>query len=610
MRRVVSLQGGREVGRDGSGSRETAGARPPRADKAAVHLDRLRGTTSRLLTAPTAAEVARAVVESLTEGETGGTPWCQVWLLDGEALALAYEVPPAATEASRSVSLERQTILADCVRTGVPAFGNWSAEDVEHPDASGSPPTPTSGAAVIPILFGARCFGVLVVGYPPDQEVDADERDFLISMAEQTAQALDRAELYEENAALAQANDFLAESAQILAEASDFADTLDRLARLSLTALGDICLIDLRDEEGGAKRMVARHRDATKQPLLDRLSQDHGTDPRGLDPVLDVIRDGRTIWSAEVTDEFLRGAARDNQHLDVLQALQIRSYVAVPLVTSGEVLGSFTIVSAGRAFTPADVSLAERLAQQVAALAYNARRYDATLQTSQILQHSLLPRKIPVVAGLQIDTRYLPATRGLEVGGDFYDLLILPSSRSGFMIGDVAGHNRDAAAVMGQLRSAARALSGQVRSPASLITALQWSWDLLGFDRIATALFGRLDQTNGDLILASAGHPPPLLIEPGRARFLPIIPSSPLGAPPGSEADNWEGRLEKGHTLLLYTDGVLDERGERSAGGMDRLAEVAADGDIHPAAVCERVVAMLPSHRADDVALLALRMAG
>jgi serine/threonine-protein kinase RsbW len=599
------------VGQGGNGSGEIEAAEAAGrlgAGKTAVHLDRLRRTTSRLLTAPTPAEVARAVTDSLAESDRGGILWCQVWVVEGDLLTLANEVPPPSNEAPRSVRLDGRAILAECVRARAPAFANWSPADVEGPEGSGPPAMPPHATAIIPVLFGARCFGALVVGYPPQQEVDSEERGFLASLAEQAAQALDRAELYEENAALAQANDFLAESAQILAEASDFADTLDRLARLSLTALGDICVIDLRDEEGLAERMVARHRNPSQQPLLDRLSQDHGPDPRDRDPVLDVVRDSRTSWSPEVTDEFLRESARDNPHFDALKALQIRSYVAVPLVTSGETLGSFTILSAGRAFTPADVSLAEKLAQQVAALAYNARRYDATLQTSQILQHSLLPRKIPIVAGLQIDTRYLPATRGLEVGGDFYDLVVLPSSRAGFMIGDVAGHNRDAAAVMGQLRSAARALSGQVRSPASLIIALQWSWDLLGFDRIATALFGRLDQTNGDLVLASAGHPPPLLIEPHRARFLPIIPSAPLGVP-ASEADNWEGRLEPGHTLLLYTDGVLDERGERSAGGMDRLAEVAADGDIHPSAVCERVVAMLPPHRSDDVALLALRIA-
>ncbi len=196
----------------------------------------------------------------------------------------------------------------------------------------------------------------------------------------------------------------------------------------------------------------------------------------------------------------------------------------------------------------------------------------------------------------------------MEVGGDFYDVIVLPSGRIGFMIGDVAGHDRDAAAVMGQLRSAARALAGQVHSPAALVDALQWSWDLVGFDRIATGAFGRLDPSNGDLVMASAGHYPPLVIDGEGAQYLPVEPSSPLGAP-GPKGVDWEGKLGPGQLLLLYTDGVLDERNTGYARAMDRLAAVAAAGDLHPAAVCDRIVAMLPDDRRDDVALLALRLA-
>jgi hypothetical protein len=404
----------------------------------------------------------------------------------------------------------------------------------------------------------------------------------------------------------AKASAFLARSAQILAEASNFDDALRRLAQLSLTALGDICLIDVVDEQDGIVRKVALHRDPARQPLVERLSRQYPPDPRGRHPVVDVIATGRTHWSREMSDDFLRDTSRDSEHFALVKELNFRSYLAVPLLTGGEVLGSVTIVSAGQAFNPDDVSFAERLAQQVAAVVYNARRYDSTLRTAHILQRSLLPHNLPSIPGLQVDTRYLPGTRGLEVGGDFYDLVVLPSRRAGFMIGDVAGHDQDAAAMMGQLRSAARALAGRVHSPASLIEELQWSWDILGFDRIATALFGRLDQRNGDLILASAGHHPPLVLASGRGRFLPVVPSSPLGAP-ATAAVNWEGRLEKGHTLLLYTDGALDD-GPGDGGGMARLARIAATGDVHPTAVCERVVSALPDNRSDDVAILALRL--
>jgi hypothetical protein len=411
---------------------------------------------------------------------------------------------------------------------------------------------------------------------------------------------------YDRQAEQARTSAFLAKSAQILAEASTFEDALGRLAELSLTALGDICLIDVVDDQGGIVRKVALHRDPAWQPLVERLSRQYPPDPQGRHPVVDVITTGHTHWSQEMSDDLLRDTTRDSEHFALVKELKFHSYLAVPLLTGGEILGSVTIVSSGRSFTPDDVSFAERLAQQVAAVVYNARQHDATLRTAHILQQSLLPRSLPDIPGLQVDTRYLPGTRGLEVGGDFYDLVVLPSRRAGFMIGDVAGHDQDAAAMMGQLRSAARALAGRVRSPASLIEELQWSWEMLGFDRIATALFGRLDQKNGDLILASAGHHPPLVLTAGGCRFLPVLPSAPLGAP-ATVAVNWEGRLARGDTLLLYTDGALDD-GPRDGAGMARLARVASTGDNHPSAVCERVVSALPINRSDDVALLALRL--
>jgi serine phosphatase RsbU (regulator of sigma subunit) len=209
-----------------------------------------------------------------------------------------------------------------------------------------------------------------------------------------------------------------------------------------------------------------------------------------------------------------------------------------------------------------------------------------------------------------VATRYLPATRGLEVGGDFYDLIVLRTGVALLMIGDVAGHDREAAALMGQLRSAARAFAGQVREPSELIALLQQSWEALDFDRMATALFGLLDPASGDLLMASAGHYPPLVIGPDRdAHYIPVEPSGPLGT---SAADiaavDWRGRLENGQTLLLFTDGVIDEREVGAETSMGQLAEVAIDGELSPAAICDRVVRMLPGDRIDDAALLALQL--
>jgi serine/threonine-protein kinase RsbW len=159
--------------------------------------------------------------------------------------------------------------------------------------------------------------------------------------------------------------------------------------------------------------------------------------------------------------------------------------------------------------------------------------------------------------------------------------------------------------MMGQLRSAARALAGQVQTPGELVAALRWSWDLLGFERMATGLFGELDPSTGELLMASAGHHPPLMVGAEGARYLPVKPASPFGAPE-TVATEWHGRIDPGEVLLLYTDGVVDDRGAGAEVSMDRLARTVADGEVEPQAVCQRVIEALTTERVDDVALLAL----
>ena len=578
------------------------------------HLARLQRITAGLVGATTTDEVAQALVSSLAPSgsppRSGVVRWCQVWLVSGNELVLAAASADAPATTVPSLDLEAGSALAQCVRRRTPMFATGTPRDVSCPPGESADLELSISAGLVPIVLRDNSRGLIVAAYPPDGPVESDEREFLATVVGQAAQALERAELYSQQLAMAEASNFLAESAQIVAEASGYAETLERLAGLALSAMGDICLIDVVDDDGVIQRKVGRHRDRNLQPLVDRLTAEYPPEAGSHHPAVEVFSTGRSSWAPDMDDEFLRHSTQDVIHYQLVKGLGFRSYMSVPLRNADEVQGTLTLVSSQRRFGPADVAFAERLALQVAGVVNNARRFDASQETAQTLQHALLPRQLPVVAGLEIETRYLPATRGLEVGGDFYDVVVLPSNRVGFMIGDVAGHDRDAAATMGQLRSAARALAGQVREPAALIAALQWSWELLGFDRIATAIFGRLDQSNGDLVLASAGHHPPLLLTPeAAARFLPVTPSTPLGAP-AAPATEWVGTLVPGQVLLLYTDGVIDGRStEDDPDGMERLARVAAGGQISPAAVCDRVIGALPEHRTDDVALLAFQLA-
>jgi serine/threonine-protein kinase RsbW len=280
-------------------------------------------------------------------------------------------------------------------------------------------------------------------------------------------------------------------------------------------------------------------------------------------------------------------------------------------VADGRALGVLTLAADERRgrFTSADVDVAEQLGLQVALVIAKAQRYELDVRTSHTLQANLLPPEPPQLAGLCLAVRYLAATYGVEVGGDFYDVVRLPDEQIALAVGDVVGHDITAAATMGQLNSVYRALLADRPAPSAMIDRLQASWSLLGLQRMATALFATLDPATGQLRIASAGHPPPLLLHAGRAAFLPVTPSRMLGATASPvPAVEWAGVLPVGATLVLFTDGLVESRSADIDTGLARLvAVVEAAGTSDPDALCDRLLAELTGvHRADDIALLVL----
>jgi serine/threonine-protein kinase RsbW len=319
--------------------------------------------------------------------------------------------------------------------------------------------------------------------------------------------------------------------------------------------------------------------------------------------------EGRTRWFPAVTDEWLAGVVRDPEELAAVQALELASVISVPLVAEGRALGVMTLSADRRRppFTAADVELAEQLALQVSLMMAKAQRYELEARTSHTLQATLLPPPPPQVPGVSVAVRYLAATYGVEIGGDFYDVAPLPSGHVAIAVGDVVGHDITAAATMGQLRSVYRALLVEGPAPTAVIDRLQASWPLLGLQRMATALFATLDLPTGLLRVASAGHPPPLLVADGRAEFLPVVPSRMLGAPP-APAVEWTGVLPPGATLVLFTDGLVESRTNDIDAGLARLRAAAGrSATAGPDELCDRLLDDLAgTHRADDIALLAV----
>lgn len=416
-------------------------------------------------------------------------------------------------------------------------------------------------------------------------------------------------QLMEQLRAAEQAQRFLLDASEVLAAASGLKETLESLARVAVPTLADLCLIDVTDDRGGIERMAAVHADPAQAELAARL-RSYPPDPAGSHPSAEVMRLGRSSWSATMSDEYLSATTRDAEHLAVLQALRFGSYMAVPLVADGQVIGCVTLISAGsgRTFGPGDLTIAEDLAGRVALVVAKERRYERERHTSHTLQSSLLPSHLPAFAGVELAVRYLPGTRDTEVGGDFWDVALLRSGEVAIAVGDVAGHDMTAAATMAQLRSACRALRAHTSGPAELISLVQDTWDQLDLERIATAVFARLQPETGLLRVASAGHPAPVVIEPGRVDFAPVVPSPPFGAPPAPPA-SWEVTVPPGTTLVFFTDGLVEDRGRSLDDGLDRLLVAARGAPSLEADVLadHLLAAMSGAARDDDVALLVMR---
>ncbi len=230
---------------------------------------------------------------------------------------------------------------------------------------------------------------------------------------------------------------------------------------------------------------------------------------------------------------------------------------------------------------------------------------------AEALQRSLLPDALPDVPGALLCTRYRPGGRA-DLGGDWYDVIPLPNRRHGVAIGDVVGHGVRAAAVMGQLRQAFRVYAGEGYSAAAVVERLNQFVFAQGPIEMATLCYGVLDADAGTFDFVSAGHLPPLRIPAAAApRYAETRPLPPIGAEQHTRYTSTMLQLEPGERLLLYTDGLVERRGESLDVGLARLARHAAKSSTELDVCCDTLLDELPGPgHADDVVVLAVRITG
>jgi serine phosphatase RsbU (regulator of sigma subunit)/anti-sigma regulatory factor (Ser/Thr protein kinase) len=289
-----------------------------------------------------------------------------------------------------------------------------------------------------------------------------------------------------------------------------------------------------------------------------------------------------------------------------------RGQLVAPLIArGGRELGSVELSGKLEGdFTEDDESIVVQLAHMASVAIENARLYEHERDTALELQRNLLPESLPEIAGVEADSRY-SAGGDREVGGDWFDVIPLAGGRLGMAIGDVVGRGLPAAKMMGHLRPALRAYALEDDPPALVAAHMAQFVRTLDRDQMSTCVYAVLDPATGELRCANAGHPPPLVLaDDGHAAFLTGRPGLPLGVSADHAYPEVRTTLAPGSTLLLYTDGLVEKRGEPLDVGLERFREVVAGAPSAPLKqLCDQVLdALVQEAPGDDVALLAVRV--
>lgn len=290
------------------------------------------------------------------------------------------------------------------------------------------------------------------------------------------------------------------------------------------------------------------------------------------------------------------------------------AWAYLPLIASGRPVGTCVLAYAERHPFPADErAVLTSLGGLIAQALERAVLYDAKHQLAHGLQAALLPHTLPVLPGVEAAARYLPATQGMDIGGDFYDLVPV-NGRAAAVIGDVQGHNVTAAGLMGQIRTAVRAYTTVGQTPEEVMRSTNRLLIDLGAELFASCLYLGLDPERGRAVMARAGHPPPLLRRPdGRVRVLDLAGGPLLGIDGSAGYPTTEVELAPGSVLALYTDGLIESPGVDIEDALAELGrQLAETGDRPLDELAYELVrrSAAARERNDDVALLLLRADG
>ncbi|MFD7811808.1 SpoIIE family protein phosphatase [Streptomyces sp. NPDC059785] len=422
--------------------------------------------------------------------------------------------------------------------------------------------------------------------------------------------------------------EFLNEVSGRIGTSLDLSRTILEVSRAVVPRFTDVAGTYLREQVVAGEGFPDGVPDTTT--MWHRVALEHTDEPGRWDDVVPVgeampfpahtpffqcMTSGDPVLVPRISEQMGHMIAAQFEKRDIRPLITHRSMLVVPLKARNVVLGFMILLRhPERAeFNDMDRVTGAELAARAGLVLDNARMYTYQESVAETLQDSMLPHIARCMAGCDIATRYLPGTLLGRVGGDWFDSVKLPGSRTALVVGDVMGHGLNSAAMMGQLRTAVQTMAALDLPPAQLLRNLDDLAQRLGEHYLATCLYAVYDPIAGELHLANAGHIPPVLVraEDGSSELLDL----PTGAPIGVGGVPFEAvriRVAPGDRLVMCTDGLVEVRGEDIGVGLATLCESAA----HPAAsmddACDTIIRALNTRggRKDDVALLLARLNG
>jgi serine phosphatase RsbU (regulator of sigma subunit) len=424
----------------------------------------------------------------------------------------------------------------------------------------------------LPLISGGRRLGVATMSFSGRRDFEESELAFFTMLADVCSHSLDRIEAINAAADREAKLNFLAAASAEMAADLDYETTLKTISAMAIPWFADWCTIALHDGRVLRPLSVA-HRNPDHAEVVDELQRRYPPSPDPDRGTYRVYHSGVSEVVPEITDEVLEATAIDHDHLHLLKQLEFRSAMACPLTGHNGVLGVITWVAGegGRRFSNSDLAFGEDLARRAASAIDNALLHQQVERVQIHLQEAVLTKELPQVPGTNLAVTYRPAGR-TEVGGDFYDAIALPDGRLVTFVGDVEGRGLAAATTMAHVRAAVRTLAALDPDPVNVLERLDHIFSVLELPSLVTLVYVLLDPERSTAEIGNAGHMPVLMRSTEGSVSEVETPGLLLGVGNPSRTSA-QLSLSAGDALLLYTDGLVERRGEDLDDGIARVSD-------------------------------------